>query len=131
MARNGTNPAQLSAQQQQAIRALLTTKNVAEAAKKTRVSLRTLWRWLGDPMFRVHLASAEADMLDAGTRRLLQLQDEAIETVQAIMQDRELGANVRLRAAQTGVDTLLKLRELRNIEQRLVALEMAHASESR
>ena len=131
MARNGTNPAQLSAQQQQAIRALLATKNVAEASQKTRVSLRTLWRWMSDPVFRVHLAGAEADMLDAATRRLLQLQDEAIETVQAIMQDGELGANVRLRAAQTVLDTLLKLRELRNIEQRLVALEMAHARESR
>ena len=131
MARNGTDPAQLSSAQQQAIRALLATKNVVEASQKTRVSLRTLWRWMGDPVFRVHLAGAEADMLDAATRRLLQLQDEAIETVQAIMQDGELGANVRLRAAQTVLDTLLKLRELRNIEQRLVALEMAHASESR
>ena len=129
MARNGTNPAQLSAQQQQAIRALLTTKNVAEAAKKTRVSLRTLWRWLGDPMFRVQLAGAEADMLDAATRRLLQLQEGAIETVQAIMQDGETNASVRLRAAQAVLDYLLKLRELRNVEQRLTALEMAYARE--
>ena len=75
------------------------------------------------------LAGAEADMLDAATRRLLQLQEGAIETVQAIMQDGEANASVRLRAAQAVLDYLLKLRELRNVEQRLTALEMAYARE--
>lgn len=129
MAENGTDNALISGKQQRAILALLSTKNVAEAAQQAKVGERTLWRWLGDPLFRVHLAGAEADMLDAATRRLLQLQDGAIETVQAIMQDSEASAGVRLRAAQAVLDYLLKLRELRNVEQRLTALEMAYASE--
>ena len=129
MAENGTDNAVISGKQQRAILALLSTKNVAEAAARAKVGERTLWRWLGDPMFRVHLAGAEADMLDAATRRLLQLQEGAIETVQAIMQDGEASAGVRLRAAQAVLDYLLKLRELRHVEQRLTALEMADARE--
>ena len=129
MAENGTDNAFISGKQQRAILALLSTKNVAEAAARAKVGKRTLWRWLGDPMFRASLAGAEADMLDAATRRLLQLQEGAIETVQAIMQDGEANASVRLRAAQAVLDYLLKLRELRNVEQRLTALEMAYARE--
>lgn len=129
MAENGTAETALSAKQQRAIVALLSTKSVAEAAEAAKVGERTLWRWLGEPVFRMHLAGAEADMLDAATRRLLQLQDGAIETVQAIMQDAEASAGVRLRAAQAVLDYLLKLRELRNIEQRLAALEIAYARE--
>ena len=129
MAENGTDNAVISGKQQRAILALLSTKNVAEAAVRAKVGERTLWRWLGEPMFRVQLAGAEADMLDAATRLLLQLQDGAIETVQAIMQDGETNASVRLRAAQAVLDYLLKLRELRNVEQRLTALEMAYARE--
>lgn len=126
MAENGT---QLTSKQRQAVLALLSTKTVAEAAQQAKVGERTLWRWLGDPLFRAHLAGAEVDMLDSATRRLLQLQDGAIETVQAIMQDDEISAGVRLRAAQAVLDYLLKLRELRNVEQRLTALEIAHARE--
>jgi hypothetical protein len=129
MAENGTDNALISGKQQRAILALLSTNTVAEAAARAKVGERTLWRWLGDPMFRVQLAGAEADMLDAATRRLLQLQGSAIETVQAIMQDGEESASVRLRAAQAVLDYLLKLRELRNVEQRLTALEMAYARE--
>lgn len=131
MAENGTAEVALSAKQQRAIVALLSTKSVSEAAKQAKVGERTLWRWLGDPSFRVHLAGAEADMLDATTRRLLQLQDGAIETVQAIMQDAEANAGVRLRAAQAVLENLLKLREMRNIEQRLTALEAAYVNEQK
>jgi hypothetical protein len=127
--RNGTAEAAISTKQQRAILALLSKKNVAEAAQQAKVGERTLWRWLGDPMFRVYLAGAEADMLDAATRRLLQLHDGAIETLQAIVQDSEANAGVRLRAAQAMLDYLLKLRELRNVEQRLTALEMDYARE--
>jgi hypothetical protein len=129
MAENGMDEATISAKQQRAIMALLSTKSIAEAAQQAKIGERTLWRWLGDPMFRVYLAGAEADMLDAATRRLLQLQDGAIETVKTIMQDSEASAGVRLRAAQAVLDYLLKLRELRNVEQRLTALEMAYARE--
>lgn len=126
-----TEVAELTPKQHRAILALLSTKSVGEAAKLAKVGERTLWRWMGDPLFRANLAGAEADMIDAATRRLLQMQDGAIETVKAIMQDAEASPTVRLRAAQAVLDYLLKLRELRNVEQRLTALELAYAQDTR
>lgn len=122
---------ELTPKQHRAILALLSAKSVGEAAKQAKMGERTLWRWLSDPLFRAALAGAEADMIDTATRRLLQMQEGAIETVQAIMEDAEASPTVRLRAAQAVLDYLLKLRELRNVEQRLTALELAYAQDTR
>ncbi len=126
MAENG---AVLTPVQQRAIVALLSSRSVREAAKTANVAERSLTRWMSEPVFRTFLAGAEADLLDVATRRLLQLQDGAIDTVEAIMRDTEAPVGVRLRAAQIAIDCLLRLRELRNLEQRIVALEWAYANE--
>lgn len=123
------NEGVLSSKQKRAILALLATNTVIAAAKMAGIGLSTLEHWLSDPTFRAYLAGAEVDMIDAATRKLLQLQDSAIDTVTAIMQDGEANAFVRLRAAQIVIDSLLRLRELRNLEQRIVALELAYAHE--
>lgn len=122
MAENGSK---LSAKQHRALSALLTSKSVAEAAAATGLGERTIYRWLTDPVFRQALSAAEGDLIDAATRRLLTLQGSALDTFEAVLGDATVSAGVRLRAAQAVLDYLLKLRELRDIEQRLQALEAA------
>jgi hypothetical protein len=124
MAANGISSNKITRQQQRGIAALLTTKTVAEAAKQTGVSLRTMFRWMNeDAAFKAALAEAESELIATATRRLLQYQDAAITTVATIMLDKQNRATVRLRAATTVIETMLKLRELNNFEQRLIALE--------
>jgi hypothetical protein len=124
MAQNGTV---LSAKQQRAIVALLASKSVAEAAQAAKVGERTLFRWLAeDQPFRAALSQAEGDLLDTATRRLLSLQGKSIDALEYLI-DRAETESVRLRAAQVAIETSLKLRELRDIEQRLTALEQAQA----
>ena len=124
MAQNGTV---LSAKQQRAIEALLSSKSVAEAAASAKVAKRTLFRWMAeDQAFRAALSQAEGEMLDAATRRLLNLQGESIDTLEYLISQAQT-ESVRLRAAQVVIETSLKLRELRDIEQRLTALEQAQA----
>ena len=89
---------------------------------------RTLYRWLADPDFAVALAAAEGDIIAGATRRLLALQDKAIDAVDGVFADAETSAAVKLRAAQLTIDAMLKLRELRNVEGRLAALEAAAAA---
>ena len=125
MADNGSTSGELTPTQQRAVRALLTSKGVSEAAKLAKVGERTLWRWLLDPGFKVALSAAEGELLDAATRRLLGLQESAIETFEQVLGDASASQAVRLRAAQLVLDYLLKLRELRDVEQRLTALEQA------
>ena len=124
MAENGSK---LSAKQHRALSALLTSKSVAEAAAATGLGERTIYRWLTDPAFRQALSAAEGDLIDAATRRLLTLQGTALDTLEAVLGDEDASAGVRIRAAQMVLDHLLKLRELRDIEQRLQALEAAQA----
>ena len=124
MAENG-NPLAISGKQRKAVAALLSSKNVAEAAAAAGLGERTLYRYMGDPAFRLALADAEGMAIDNATRRLLTMQDLAIDTIADVLSDSASSAGVRIRAAGQVLDYLLKLRELRNIEQRLVLLEAA------
>ena len=89
------------------------------------VGERTLFRWRSEPAFRQALAAAEGELLDAATRRLLTLQEAAIRTFQDVLADAQASPGVRVREAQAVLDYLLKLRELRDVEQRLTVLEEA------
>lgn len=131
MAGNGSAADILTHRQQAAVRALLACKSVAEAAQRAGVGERTLYRWLADPAFRAALSAAEGDLLDAATRRLLGLQEGAIEVFEAVLKDASAAPSARLRAAQAVLDHLLKLRELRDVEQRLTALEQAVGQQAR
>jgi phage terminase small subunit len=106
--------AELTNRQRKSIAALLSTSNVVEAAKVSKVGERTLYRWLTLPEFRSAVTEAEGEAIDAAARRLIGLQDSA-----------KASAAIKLRAAQTILDYLLKLRELRSIENRLTELEKA------
>ena len=129
MAGNGSeNGSRVSAKQHRAITALLTSKSVTEAAAATGQGERTIYRWLSEPDFRQALSAAEGDLIDVATRRLLQLQGGALDTLEALLaEDADVSAGLRLRGAQITLDHLLKLREMRDIEQRLQALEAATA----
>lgn len=114
----------MNTRQKRAVRALLSTRSVVEAAKLASVSERTLFSWLTEPAFRAALSEVEGELIDAATRRLLALQDSAIDTFERLLAKSSTASDaVRLRAAQSVLDYLLKLRELRNIETRLTALE--------
>lgn len=113
--------AELTNRQRKAIAALLSTRNVTEAAQASQVGERTLYRWLTLPDFRSAVTEAEGEAIDAAARRLIGLQDSAINTIQDVLA--KASAAVKLRAAQTILDYLLKLRELRSIEHRLTELE--------
>ena len=124
MAASVSEAKKLTPKQEAAVRALLTSKNVGEASGAVGVSERTLYRWLADPDFRAALSVAEGDLLDAATRRLLTLQDDAIGAFEDVLTGGpDVTDTARLRAAQAVLDYLLKLREMRSIEERLAALE--------
>lgn len=113
----------LTTKQRRLIAALLSESKNLDAAKKAGVSEATIYRWLEDPTFQAALRAAEGQAIDVATRQLVTLQDSAIETVKTIMTDTKTPAGVRLRAARTIIDSLLRLRELRNMEERLAQLE--------
>ena len=115
----------LTKKQQRAVQALAAGKGVADAARSARVKQSDLLAWLSLPEFRQALSGAEGNLLDTSTRRLLNLQSLAVSEVAGILADRSASHEVRLRAAGQVIDTMLRLREMRDIEQRLQALEQS------
>lgn len=115
----------LTRKQQRAVQALAAGKDMADAARSARVKQSDLLAWLSLPEFRQALSGAEGNLLDTSTRRLLNLQSLAVSEVAGILADRSASHEVRLRAAGQVIDTMLRLREMRDIEQRLQALEQS------
>jgi hypothetical protein len=124
MSTNG-NPQELTTRQRRAIAALLAARDVKAAAELAHVGYRTILRWLDMPAFKAALLAAEGNALDGATRQLVALADSAIKVITWTMDNKEHPPAVRLRAAQAVLDYLLRLRELRNVEERLSALEEA------
>ena len=115
----------LTRNQAKAIKALLEYPTIEKAAAAIGVNPRTIGRWLDDRSFRAELARAEGDALDKTTRRLLFLGDHAVNALASVLQEpTQRGATNKRLAAQTILTQLLKLREMRNVEERLSALEL-------
>lgn len=124
MAENGTDTEKLSPSQLKAIIALLETRTVEQAAIKAGVGARTLYRWLAeDKEFNARLRFAEGRLIDNATRRLVGLADRSIDVLKDMLNDEEVEDPVRLRAAKINIEAMLKLRELRNVEERLAEIE--------
>lgn len=115
----------LSAKQAAVIAALLETRTVADAAEKTGTPTRTIYRWLLQDDFKAALQTAESGMIDEAVRRLLSMQQQALTALQVVMMARDTPPSARVAAARTVLDAMLKLRELRTVEERLTALEQA------
>ena len=114
----------LSSKQRKAIVSLLSQRTIEDAAKSTGISSRTIYRWMVSDVFRNALLEAESQAVDEATRRLIGGKDTALDTLADLMTKAE-SESVRRQAASDWLAHLIKMRELRNIEKRLTALEAA------
>lgn len=115
----------LTTNQKKAIRALLASPTIRSAAQACGLNEKTVARYLKQPAFRAALNAAEGDLLDSATRRLIAALAANIDTMEAVRDDTDAPSGVRLRAAQVATEQAGRLRELRNVEDRLAALEAA------
>lgn len=114
----------LTPKQARGVEALLTLPTVEQAADAAGVNPRTLQRWAQDPGFRAALSSAEGAAIDRAARRLVTLADLAIDALEDVLKHpAQKGATNKRLAAGTILEQIIKLRELRNVEQRLSDLE--------
>lgn len=117
------NPDELSSKQRAALAALMTAPNVKAAAATCGCGERTLHRWMREPVFKAALQELEGNAIDQAARRLAGLSDTAISALSWVLTSRDTPVGTRLRAATSILDQLLRLHELRNLEERLTALE--------
>jgi transposase-like protein len=118
----------LGRKQEAAIAALLTQRNVEEAAKAVGVGATTLWRWLKLPEFQAAYRQARRDALGQAVARLQQGTSAAATTLLKTMIDPGTPASVRVRAAEAIFNHSAKAIEIEDIEARVAELERTAGS---
>jgi len=115
----------LGRKQEEAIAALLTQRNVEEAARSAGIGVRTLLRWLKLPEFQNAYRQARRETFSQSIARLQQGTSAAATTLLKVMIDPSAPASVRVRAADSVLNHASKAIEIEDIEARLSELERA------
>ena len=108
-----------------AVAALLTQRNIDEAAKTAGSSPRTLMRWLKLPEFQTAYREARKAAYSQAVAKLQQGATAAAMTLLKVMVDQSTLASVKVRAAECVMTHSAKAMEIENIEARVSALELA------
>jgi phosphomannomutase len=114
---------------EEAIAALLTQRNIDEAAKVVGVSPTTLLSWMKQPEFDEAYRKARRDAFSQSIARLQQATGAAVTTLLKVMIDPGSPASCRVRAADSVLDHAAKAIEIEDIEVRLAALEQSVGAE--
>ncbi len=115
----------LGRKQEDVIAALLTQRNVEEAARAAGIGTRTLLRWFKLPEFQKAYRQARRDAFGQAVARLQQGTSAAATTFLKTMVDPNVPASVRLRAAEAVFNHAARAIEIEDIEARVAALELA------
>jgi transposase-like protein len=108
-----------------AIAALLSQRNVEEAARTVGIGANTLLRWMQIPEFKVAYREARWASVSQANARLQAATGAAAATLLKLMVDQTVPAACRLRAAECVMNHANKSIELEDIEVRLSELEQA------
>jgi transposase-like protein len=108
-----------------AIEALLTQRNVEEAARAVGIGKQTLLRWLKIPEFQAALLEARRTAVSQTNGRLQQASGLAASTLFKIMVDGNASDSARVRAAEAVLDRANQAIESEDVLVRLAVLEQA------
>ena len=110
---------------EEAVAAMLTQRNVEEAARTVGVSPATIMRWQKLPVFQTAYREARQAAFGQAVARLQQGASAAATTLLKTMIDPAAPASVRLRAADCVLGHASKAIEIEDIEVRVSELERA------
>ena len=110
---------------EEAIAALLTQRNIEEAAKTAGIGANTLLRWLKLPEFQTAYRQARREAFGQSIARLQQGTSAAATTLLKTMIDSNTPASVKVRAAEAIFNHAAKAIEIEDIEARVSELERA------
>jgi transposase-like protein len=114
-----------SQKMEQAVAAMLTQRNIEEAARSVGVSAPTLLRWQELPEFQTAYREARRAAFGQAIARLQQGTSAAATTLLKLMIDPSTPASVKIRAAEAIFNHSAKAIEIEDIEARVTALEQA------
>jgi hypothetical protein len=103
--------------------ALASGSSVEQAAQAACVSIRTAYRRLANPEFAGRLTQARDELLLAALGELVGCATEAVATLRELLSAPD--DRIRLAAAKSTLEQLLRLRETLTLSQRMATLERA------
>jgi hypothetical protein len=115
----------LAPKQETALLAMLTARNVEEAARTAGVPTRSLHRWLTEPMFVNAYLEARRMAYSQAITRLQQMSSAAVTVLGKVLVDANTPASTKVRAADSILDHAAQAIELEDIEARVSELERA------
>ncbi|MBN9520464.1 hypothetical protein J0H58_18375 [bacterium] len=118
---------ELNGRQTQAILALLTTKTLADAAKKAGVAESTLREWLGQPAFAARLRTARGEVIDRTVTALVRVSLQAVAELERNL-DPKKPPEVQVRAAKALLDRFVKVVALADLQAQVDDLRAQIAS---
>ncbi len=110
---------------EEAVAAMLTQRNVEEAARSVGISTATLMRWQKLPEFQAAYREARRAAFGQSIARLQQGTAAAATTLLKTMIDANTPASVKVRAAEAIFNHAAKAIEIEDIEARVSELERA------
>jgi transposase-like protein len=116
---------QFGRKKDQAIAALLTQKNLEEAARATGIATNTLLKWMKDPEFDAAYRAARRAAFGQSVSRLMQASTAAVTTLLKVMLDSTAPASAKVRAADCVLNHSAKAIEMEDIEARVAELEQS------
>jgi hypothetical protein len=111
--------------------ALLSQRNIEEAARAINVASNTLLHWMKLPEFQTAYREARRAAFGQSIARLQQASSAAVSTLLKVMVDPNTPASTRVRAADSVLDHAAKAIEIEDIEVRVAALEEAATTNSK
>lgn len=117
--------AKFGRKKEEAIAALLTQRNMEEAARAIGIGANTLLRWLQVPEFKDAYRKARRDAYSQAMARIQQASGAAVSTLLKVMVDPNTPASSKVRAADSILDHSAKAIEIEDIEARVSELERA------
>lgn len=123
----------LSPAQHRALRALLTARTIADAAVTAGLNESTVRRYLAEPGFGRAYREQQRILLSETTATLQRIATDAVAAIEDTLSPDIEDGNLRLRAARTALEFLMRateterrIREQEDLEERLEALERAY-----
>ncbi len=94
---------------ERAVAALVACPTTKEAAKVAGMGESTLRAYKSDPEFVELYTAARHELLDTGVKALLSKFSDAVEVISEVMNDKEASPNVRLSAANSIIQNVVRL----------------------
>ena len=111
----------LTPRKRRAVLALVEFGEVSRAAQAVGISRQALHRWIKEPEFARELHQASGEMVIQVSRRLTSLMLQAVDELENLLQS-DIPRD-KLRAADLILSHGIRLRELTEIESRILELE--------